>query len=79
MPRLRSGETPKPAGLGDICAKAILGLGAMLLASAAIGRPAIAQSGHELRFCSGYFALCAASTCTPTGRRIKRNFSGKTP
>jgi hypothetical protein len=35
-------------------------------------RPAAAD-GHDFEFCNGYFALCAASTCTPTGRTIKVN------
>jgi hypothetical protein len=26
-----------------------------------------------LKFCQGYFALCAASTCTPTGNQIAVN------
>jgi hypothetical protein len=76
MACLRSGETPKLARFGDVFAKAILGLGATLLAFAAMGRPATAQSGHELQFCGGYFALCAASTCKPTGHRIKVNVTG---
>ena len=38
--------------------------------------PAVAQTssptkGHDYRFCSGYYALCAASTCKPTGNTIK--------
>lgn len=32
-----------------------------------------AADGHDFEFCTGYFALCAASTCTPTGRTIKVN------
>jgi hypothetical protein len=40
----------------------------------AIG-PALAQTdsataGHDYRVCRGYYALCAASTCTPTGKMI---------
>jgi hypothetical protein len=51
-------------------------LGAGLLALMAMGRPAMAASGHEFAYCSGYFALCAASTCKPTGRKIKVNVTG---
>lgn len=62
-----------PAG-GKLIAKAIFGLGAALMIGAPIGRPALA-AGHDFRFCSGYFALCAASTCKPTGRKIRVNVS----
>jgi hypothetical protein len=41
-----------------------------------MGRTATAASGHEFAFCSGYFALCAASTCKPTGRKIEVNVTG---
>jgi hypothetical protein len=52
-------------------------LGAALLALMPGGRlAAAAGSGHEFKFCSGYFALCAASTCKPTGRKIKVNVTG---
>jgi hypothetical protein len=44
--------------------------GAMLLA----GPRAMAQSfPHDFEFCNGDFALCAASTCTPTGGTIAVN------
>lgn len=59
----------------NIAVRAMLGLVITLFASAT-GRVSLAQSGHELRSCGGYFALCAASTCTPTGRRIKVNVTG---
>lgn len=64
------------AAHGNLLTKAMLNLGAILLAVVPIGRPAMAQSGHEFTFCSGYFALCAASTCRPTGRKIKVNVTG---
>lgn len=51
-------------------------LGAGLIALLPAGHPAMAASGHQFAFCSGYFALCAASTCKPTGRRIKVNVTG---
>jgi hypothetical protein len=60
----------------NLITKGILSLGAILLAVVLINRPVMAQSGHEFAFCSGYFALCAASTCKPTGRRIKVNVTG---
>ena len=57
---------------GRFIAKAIFGLGVALMVAAPIGRPALA-GGHEFRFCAGYFALCAASTCKPTGKKIRVN------
>ena len=45
-------------------------IGAMLLAAPQV----MAQSfQHDFRFCIGDFALCAASTCTPTGGMIEVN------
>lgn len=64
------------AACSNRLAKTILSLGIVLFALAPIGRPALAQSGHEFRYCSGYFALCAASTCKPTGRTIRVNVTG---
>jgi hypothetical protein len=39
-----------------------------------VGR-AVAQ-GHDFKICEGEFALCAASTCTPTGGKITVNVIG---
>jgi hypothetical protein len=36
-------------------------------------RFAAAQDGHDFQICEGSFALCAASTCTPTGNKIRVN------
>jgi hypothetical protein len=44
----------------------------LLLVLPPIARPALAD-GHDFEFCNGYFALCAASTCTPTGGTIRVN------
>ena len=33
-------------------------------------RPGGAQQIYDFQICNGYFALCAASTCTPTGKQI---------
>ena len=33
-------------------------------------RPGGAQQVYDFQICNGYFALCAASTCTPTGKQI---------
>lgn len=57
-----------------VVATAIFGLGAALMVCAPIGRPALA-AGHDFQFCTGYFALCAASTCKPTGKKIRVNVS----
>ena len=70
-----------PAALGclarrDGFTKAALCLGAGLFVLLPAGRPARAAGGHDFAFCSGYFALCAASTCRPTGRKIKVNVTG---
>ncbi|HEY1260785.1 MAG TPA: hypothetical protein VGF34_16170 [Stellaceae bacterium] len=47
---------------------------ALLLLGRPIGvPPAAAAENHDFEFCEGYFALCAASTCTPTGGNIRVN------
>jgi hypothetical protein len=48
----------------------------MILAGAASDRCASAAQAHDFRICSGYYALCAASTCQPTGKSITVNVSG---
>jgi hypothetical protein len=37
---------------------------------------ATAQQGHDLKICEGEFALCAASTCQPTGGSLIVNVTG---
>ena len=39
------------------------------------GRIAVAQDNSNFQPCTGPYALCAASTCTPTGNTIKVNGS----
>src|SRR6202162_3063313 len=56
---------------GNTFSKIVLGLAAVFLAFA----PPTARSGgaaevYDFQICHGYFALCAASTCTPTGKQI---------
>jgi len=56
---------------GNTFSKIVLGLAAVLLLFA----PPTARSGgaaevYDFQICHGYFALCAASTCTPTGKQI---------
>ncbi len=63
----------------DTLLKALLGLSALLLALAPpMARAGGADGGHNFRFCSGYYALCAASTCKPTvpATNIKVNVAG---
>ena len=37
---------------------------------------AVAQQGHDFMICEGEFALCAASTCQPSGGKITVNVIG---
>jgi len=51
-------------------------LSALLLMCLVPGWGARAADEHKFEICHGYFALCAASTCTPTGKKIRVNVSG---
>jgi hypothetical protein len=65
----RKGDTVKVSWL------IALGLVVGLIVAASFGT-ALAQSDpvqHEFRICLGDFALCAASTCTPDGKKIAVN------
>jgi hypothetical protein len=56
---------------GNMSSKAVFGLGVLLLALAPpTARPSGAAEVYDFRICRGYFALCAASTCTSTGGQI---------
>ena len=56
---------------GNTFSKVVFGLTAVLLVIAPpTARPGGAQEFYDFQFCRGYFALCAASTCTPTGKQI---------
>jgi hypothetical protein len=62
---------PQRAVRGNNLSKVIFGLSGMLLALAPpTARPGRAQEVYDFQICGGYFALCAASTCTPTGGQI---------
>ncbi|MBV8520737.1 MAG: hypothetical protein JOY71_01160 [Acetobacteraceae bacterium] len=51
--------------------KVVFCLAAMFLVFAPqAARPGGAEEVYDFRICGGYFALCAASTCTPTGGQI---------
>jgi len=57
--------------------KALLGLSALLLVLAPPMARADGDEGdHNFQFCNGYYALCAASTCSNTGKMIKVNVAG---
>ncbi len=65
------------AANGDTLAKARFGLSALLLVLApAAAEAGDAAGGHDYRLCGGYYALCSASTCKPTGKHIRVNVTG---
>ena len=68
-------EISQRAVRGNTFSKVVFGLAAMVLLFAPpTARPSRAQGNPlDLQICSGYFALCAASTCTPTGNKIAVN------
>ena len=56
---------------GYTFSKVVLGLTAVLLVFAPpTARAAGPDKVFDFQTCNGYFALCAASTCTPTGKQI---------
>jgi hypothetical protein len=63
------------ASLRRTFSNAALVLIAVLLMCAVTERGACAAE-HEFQICHGYFALCAASTCKPTRKKIEVNVSG---
>jgi hypothetical protein len=68
-------DTSLRAVRGNTFSKVVFGLAAVLLVFAPpTARPGgAAETIPDLQFCNGYFALCAASTCTPTGKQIAVN------
>ena len=51
--------------------KVVFGLAVVLLVFAPpTARSSRAAEVYDFQICNGYFALCAASTCTPTGNQI---------
>ena len=62
-------STWRRAASGSAFSKIAFGLAAALLVFAP-PRPGGAQQVYDFQICNGYFALCAASTCTPTGKQI---------
>src|SRR5215831_20309221 len=55
---------------------AALSLTALLLMCSMTDGVARAADEHVFQICHGYFALCAASTCEPTHKKIRVNVSG---
>jgi hypothetical protein len=53
--------------------RAVLGLSVIILVCSWTDRFAAAQEEHDFRICQGDYALCSASTCTPTGKSIRVN------
>ncbi len=61
----------------NVLAAAMQGLGIAALAGSLPGpAEAASPSGHDFKYCNGYFALCAASTCRPTGGTVTVNVTG---
>ena len=59
------------AARGGMLPRVVFILGAVLLAFAmSAAHPGRAAEVYDFQICHGYFALCAASTCTPTGTQI---------
>jgi hypothetical protein len=59
---------------GNTFSKVVFGLTAVLLVFAPLtARAAGPDKVFDFQTCNGYFALCAASTCTPTGNHIAVN------
>jgi len=59
---------------GNRFSKVVFGLTAGLLVFAPLtARAAGPEKVFDFQLCNGYFALCAASTCTPTGKQIAVN------
>lgn len=67
--------TPTRAICGNLLPKVVLGVAAIFLAFAPLTARAegAAEALTDFQFCHGYFALCAASTCKPTGGQIAVN------
>ena len=76
MSRLWMSADLKAAPSGKGLLTAVLSLTAILLVCSPTGQIAMAAEGHDFQICSGYFALCAASTCKATGANIRVNVTG---
>lgn len=75
------GRRPKlVAGLALLSAEVararLIFLCSVLIVCAPFDGMAAAASGHHYKLCFGYYALCDASTCTPTGGTVTVNVIG---
>jgi hypothetical protein len=62
---------------GNTLMKVMLGLSAALLIFVpSLARAGDVAAGHDYRLCKGYYALCSASICKPTGKHIRVNVTG---
>ena len=63
--------TSRRAVRGNGLSRVVFGLSVVLLAFAPpAAHPGRAAEVYDFQICQGYFALCAASTCKPTGGQI---------
>jgi hypothetical protein len=63
--------TSQRAVCGNKLSALVFGLAAVFfLLALSPAHPGRAAEVYDFQICSGYFALCAASTCTPTGGQI---------
>jgi len=63
--------TSRRAVRGNGLSRVVFGLSVVLLAFAPpAAHPGRAAEVYDFQICHGYFALCAASTCTATGKQI---------
>src|SRR5262245_33137043 len=64
-------STRRQAASGNAFSNMAFGLGAVLLVFALpTARADGTGENYDFQICRGYFALCAASTCKPTGKQI---------
>lgn len=55
----------------------LIGLGVSIVSGPP--RSVADEAGHDFQICKGRYALCAASTCKPTGNSITVNVIGAAP
>jgi hypothetical protein len=64
--------TSRQAVRGNGTSRVVFGFSVVLLAFAPpAAHPGRAAEIYDFQICHGYFALCAASTCKPTGGRSR--------
>lgn len=75
-PNTASARRMPAAAARRLLIQGVFGSLAVIVGATAAGRSAAAAQDHDFRICHGYFALCAASTCTPTGKTITVKVAG---